>query len=48
MTPQTAGVARLHRVHQPRGRPMQQKPGEQEREVDDVEVERVQRLAAPA
>ena len=35
----------LHGVHQPRRRAVEQEPDEQERQVEDVEVERVQRLA---
>ena len=35
----------LHGVHEARGRVVQQETEEQESEVDDVEVERVQRFA---
>src|SRR4051812_22513587 len=35
----------LHRMHEAGGRFVQEKSEEQEREVDDVEINRVQRLA---
>ena len=36
----------LHGVHQARGCAVQQQPDQQERQVDDIEVERVERVAA--
>ena len=45
MTPQTAGRRGLDGVHQARGSFVEEETEEQEGEVDDVEVDRVQRFA---